>query len=170
MLKCFLIDLVNRISSERKVAKNAGTSKFEYSEDPLEDVLRTSCGRPESASQGRSLEVGGGRLRDILGTNICRLGNYAQFEGAILCYSGAAFRPRTPQLFGWENRNLSATNQRWSLWLYTKPLMDMFLCFWIRRPSTFGKYSIFHPLRRFSANNITYRNTTLFIFSRPKIP
>ena len=77
MLKYFLIGLVNRISSERKVTKNAGTSKFEYSEDPLGDALRTSWGRPESASQGRSLEVGGGRPRDVLGTNICRLGNYA---------------------------------------------------------------------------------------------
>ena len=106
MLKCFSIDLVSRISSERKVTKNAGTSKFEYSEDPLGDVLRTSWGCPESISQGRPLnvrfgrpldgisgrpqgrpgggqigslgdvlrDVGGGRPRDVLGTNICRLG------------------------------------------------------------------------------------------------
>ena len=34
----------------------------------------------------------------------------------------------------------AATNQQWSYWLYTKHLIDMFPCFWIRRPSTFGKY------------------------------
>ena len=36
------MDLVNRITSERKVRKNVGTSKFEYSEGPLGDVLGTS--------------------------------------------------------------------------------------------------------------------------------
>ena len=40
----------------------------------------------------------------------------------------------------------------------------MFPCFLIKRPPTFGKYSIFHPLRGFSANNFTSRNATLFIF------
>ena len=60
VLKCFYIDLVNRISFERKVKKNVGTSKFEYSEDPLGNVLRTSWRFPESISQGRPLNV---RLR-----------------------------------------------------------------------------------------------------------
>ena len=83
-----------------------------------------------------------------------------------MCYLGAVLRPRTPPLFGWQTRKLSATNQQWSLWLYTKHLMDMFSRFWIRRPLTFRKYSIFHPLWRFSTNNFTSRNATLFIFSR----
>ena len=55
-----LLDLVNRTSSERKVKKNMKTSKFEYAQGPLGDVLGTSSGRPESTSQGRSLNV---RLR-----------------------------------------------------------------------------------------------------------
>ena len=38
VLKCFQIDLVSGMSSERKVTKNAGTSKFEFSQDPLGDV------------------------------------------------------------------------------------------------------------------------------------
>ena len=87
-----------------------------------------------------------------------------------MCYLGAAFRPRTPPLFGWKTRKLSATNQQWSLWLYTKHLMDMFSRFWIRKSLTFGKYSIFHPLWQFSTNNFTSRNATLFIFSSPKRP
>ena len=90
--------MVNQISSEREVKKNVGTSKFEYSEDSLGDVLRTSWGRPESTSKGRPLnvrlgrtldvisgrprdgqieslgDVGGGRPRDVPRTNICRLG------------------------------------------------------------------------------------------------
>ena len=60
MLKCFWIDLVNRVSSERKVKKKVGTSKFEYSESPLADVLRTSWEHPESTFQGRPLKI---RLR-----------------------------------------------------------------------------------------------------------
>ena len=43
--------------------------------------------------------------------------------------------------------------------------MDMFPHFWIRRPSTFGKYSIFHPLQGLSADNFTSKNVILFIFS-----
>ena len=90
--------MVNQISSEREVKKNVGTSKFEYSEDSLGDVLRMSWGRPESTSKGRPLnvrlgrtldvisgrprdgqieslgDVGGGRPRDVPRTNICRLG------------------------------------------------------------------------------------------------
>ena len=58
--------MVSRISSERKVTKNAGTSKFEYSEDPLGDVLRTSWGRPESTSQGRPLNVRLRRPLDVI--------------------------------------------------------------------------------------------------------
>ena len=70
--------------------------------------------------------------------------------------------------FGWQTRKLSATNQQWSLWLHTKQLMDISPRFWIMRPSTFGKYSIFHPLQGFSANNFTSTNAILFIFSRPE--
>ena len=58
--------MVNRISSERKVRKNFGTSKFEYSEGPLRDVLRTSWGHPELTSQGRPLNVGLGRPLNII--------------------------------------------------------------------------------------------------------
>ena len=46
----------------------------------------------------------------------------------------------------------------------TKCLVEMFPGFWIRRPSTFGKYLIFHYLQRFSANNFTSKNAILFIF------
>ena len=58
--------MVSRISSERKVTKNTGTSRFEYSEDPLRDVLRTSWGRLESTSYGRPLNVRLGRTLDII--------------------------------------------------------------------------------------------------------
>ena len=71
-------------------------------------------------------------------------------QAAILCYSGAVFGPRTPPFFGWQTRKLSATNQQWSLWLYTKHLMDMFPRFWIRRPSIFyGSTRLFNPYRGF---------------------
>ena len=46
-------------------------------------------------------------------------------QEAILWYSGAAFGPRTPPFFGCQTRNLSATNQQRSLWLYTK----QWICF-----------------------------------------
>ena len=58
--------MVNQISSERKVRKNVGTSKFEYSEGPHVDVLRTFCGRPESTSQGRPLNVGLGHPLNVI--------------------------------------------------------------------------------------------------------
>ena len=83
---------------------------------------------------------------------------------AILCYPGAAFGWMTPPYFGCQPRTLSATNQQWRLWLYTKHLMDMFPRFWISWSSTFEKYSIFHPWQGFSANNFTYRNAILFFF------
>ena len=57
--------MVNRISSERKVKKNFGTSKFECFEGPLGDVLRTSWGRPETTSQGRPLNVRLGRRHEV---------------------------------------------------------------------------------------------------------
>ena len=67
VLNCFYVDLVNRISSERKVKRNLGTSNRwphivpnRRFEGPLGDVLRTSWGRPESTFQGRPLEA---RLR-----------------------------------------------------------------------------------------------------------
>ena len=68
---------------------------------------------------------------------------------AILWYPGASFGSRTPPIFGCQTRKLSATNQQWNLWLYTKHLMDMFPRFWIRWSSTFGKYSIFHSWQGF---------------------
>ena len=58
--------MVSRITSESKVTKNTGTSKFEYSEDPLRDALRKSWGRLESTSQGRPLNVRLGRPQDII--------------------------------------------------------------------------------------------------------
>ena len=92
------------------------------------------------------------------------------YRGQFLCYLGAAFRPKTSPIFSWRTRNLSATNQKWSLWLHTKDLVDMFSPFWIRSPLTFRKNSTFHPLWRFSANNFTSRNATLFIFSLTFVP
>ena len=77
------------------------------------------------------------------------------YPGSNLCYSGAIFVPRTPPFFGWKTRKILETSQKWSLWLHTKHLMDMFPGFWIRRPLTFWKYSIFHPLNEFSFNNYT---------------
>ena len=56
-------DLVNRISSETNVI--VGTSKFEYSEGPPGDVLRTSWGRPESTCQERPLNVRLGCSQDV---------------------------------------------------------------------------------------------------------
>ena len=85
---------------------------------------------------------------------------------AILWYAGTAFGSRTLPFFGCQTRNLSATNQQWSLWLYTKHLMDMFPRFWIWWSSTLWKYSIFHPWQRFSANNFTPRNAILFNFCK----
>ena len=82
----------------------------------------------------------------------------------ILWYPGASFGSRTPPIFGCQTRKLSATNQQWSLWLYTKHLMDMFPRFWVRWSSTFGKNSIFHHWQGFSANNFTSRNAILFTF------
>ena len=89
---------------------------------------------------------------------------------AISLYPGASFGSWTPPIFGCQIRKLSATNQQWSLWLYTKHLMDMLPRFWIKWSSTFGKYSIFHPWQGFSADNFTSRNAILFIFSRPDRP
>ena len=58
--------MVNRISSEKKVKKTVGTSKFEYTEDPLGDVLRTSWGHLESTSQGCPWNVRLGRPLDVI--------------------------------------------------------------------------------------------------------
>ena len=58
--------MVSRISSERKVTNNAATCEFEYSENPLRDVLRASWGRPESTSRGRAWNVRLGRPLDII--------------------------------------------------------------------------------------------------------
>ena len=54
------------LSSERKVKRNVGTSKFEYFEIPLGDLLRMSWGRLESTSQGRPLNVRSGLHLDVI--------------------------------------------------------------------------------------------------------
>ena len=92
--------MANRISSERKVKRKFGTSKCECFDGLLGDVLRTSWGRPEIRTspgrhfrtsperqigmstgwsnrifRGRPGDVGRERPRDVLGSNICRLGS-----------------------------------------------------------------------------------------------
>ena len=62
----------------------------------------------------------------------------------------------------WQTRDVSAPNQQWILWLYTKHLMDMFPNFGVRRPLTFGKYQNFHPTRGFFAN--IFRNIHCLFF------
>ena len=58
--------LLDRFDQWKKFwKKSVGTSKFEYSEGPLVDVLRTSLGRPELTSQGRPLDVISERLQDV---------------------------------------------------------------------------------------------------------
>ena len=102
-----LSDLVNRISSERKVKKKfrhpnlstlkvlQGTSSIIHSGTSLERQIKTSPGRHFRTSPGRQIEtslgwsnrifrgrpgvVGAGRPRDVLGTNICRLGKNAAY-------------------------------------------------------------------------------------------
>ena len=86
------------------------------------------------------------------------------YAGSNFVLFRSLFWANNSSFFGWQTRNLFVTNQQWNIWLYTKHLMDMLPQFWIRRPSTFGKYSIFHPLQGFSANNFTSRNAILFIF------
>ena len=91
MLKFFQIDLVNRISSERKVKNNVGTSKFKYAEGPLGDVLRTSQGRLRSTSHGRPLNVRLGRILDVISgcPQEIRLGHPQHFRSG---------RPRDSQI------------------------------------------------------------------------
>ena len=62
---------------------------------------------------------------------------------AILWYPGVSFGSRNPRIFGCQIRKLSGTTQEWSLWLYTKHLMDVLPHFWITWSWTLGKYSIF---------------------------
>ena len=61
----------------------------------------------------------------------------------------SCFWAKDSPFLGWQTRKLSETNQQWSLWLYTKHVMDIFPSFWIRRPLTFGNYPIFYPTRSF---------------------
>ena len=65
MLKCFYIDLVERISSEKKVENFFCSSKFEYSEAPLGDVLGTSLECQIKRSLGRSQVVRLGGSGDV---------------------------------------------------------------------------------------------------------
>ena len=44
----------------------------------------------------------------------------------ILWYPGASFGSKTAPVFGCQARKLSAANQQWSLWLYTKHLKDTY--------------------------------------------
>ena len=62
--------------SRKKVSKKAGTSKFDYSGDPLGDILRKSWGRPESSSQGVPLSVRLRRPLDVISgrPQVVRLG------------------------------------------------------------------------------------------------
>ena len=66
MLKCFLINLVNQTSSERKVKRNFRIPKFECFESSLGDALRTSYGCLESTSQGCDLNVRLGHPLDVI--------------------------------------------------------------------------------------------------------
>ena len=61
MLKCFEIDLVNRISSVRKVKKNAGISKCEYSRRRPENNLGTSRINLPGTSLERQIRTSPGR-------------------------------------------------------------------------------------------------------------
>ena len=90
--------MVNRITTflKEKLKNKFGTSKFEYSEGPVEEVLRTSWRRPDLNSQGRPLNVRLGRSEEVrlerpqdvqieslgvvLGANICRLGRMPWIE------------------------------------------------------------------------------------------
>ena len=102
MIVEILLDLVNRISSERKVKKKfrhaslrtlevlLGTSQINLPGTSIERQIKTSPGRHLRASPGRQIgtslgrsnrifrglpgDVGGGRPRDVLGTSICQLG------------------------------------------------------------------------------------------------
>ena len=99
---------------EKSLKKNWDI-KFVYSEDALGHVVKTSCRRVESTSQGRPLnlrlgcpgrhfrtslgrqirtspgwsnwifmgrpgDVGGGHSRDVLGTNVFRLGSFSHLK------------------------------------------------------------------------------------------
>ena len=64
-MKWFWIDLVYRISSERKVKRSFGTSNFECFEYPLRNVLKKSLGRPLNIRLGRPLDVIWGRPQDV---------------------------------------------------------------------------------------------------------
>ena len=95
-----LLDLVNRISSEREVKKNfrhlslstlkvlQGTSRINLPGKSLERQIKTSPGRHFRTSVGRSNrifkgcpeDVGGKRPPDVLGTNICRLGSNKKYH------------------------------------------------------------------------------------------
>ena len=87
------------------------------------------------------------------------------FTDRNLCYSGAAFEPRTPPLFDWQTRNFSTINQQWILWLFTKSYgyVSKFLDY-----QTFSFWEVlnFSPPQRYSANNFISRNNTQFIYSR----
>ena len=72
--------------------------------------------------------------------------NYAYDAGSNFVVFRSCFWVKDSPFLGCYCRKLSTTNHQSSLWLYTKHLMDMFPCFWIRWSSTFGKYSIFHSL------------------------
>ena len=84
------------------------------------------------------------------------------YAGSNFAVFRSCFRAKYSPFFCCQTRTLSATNHQWIFCLYTKYLMDIFPSFWIRWSSTFGKYSIFHPLQGFSDNNFTSRNTILF--------
>ena len=113
-----LFDLVNRISSERKcekAKKNFLESKFEYSQGPLGDVLRTSWGGPKSFNQGRPLNVRlrrpvdaiSGRPQDVrLGSS--RDGQIGSLEDVLETLKGDALGTSWPPIFArWGDKKFS---------------------------------------------------------------
>ena len=98
-----LLELFNRISSERKVKKrfrrHFRTSKKKiwcHFRTSPGCQIRTSPGRQIGTSpggsnrnfRGRPRDVGGERLRDVLGTNICRLGKVRSSRPEPFCKKG----------------------------------------------------------------------------------
>ena len=72
------------------------------------------------------------------------------YAGSYFVLFKSYFRTKDSPFFDWQTRKLSASNQQWSLWLYTKYLMDMFPRFWIRKPSIFYESTqLFNPYRGF---------------------
>ena len=86
---------------EKSRKKKFGTSKFEFSEGSLRDVLRTSWRRPESTSQGSLLNVRLGRPLDVILGRLEDVRSGRPRDCELKC-------PRTsrgPTFVGWVNIN-----------------------------------------------------------------